>query len=146
TFDGTQTIEAEQAGLRYFVNAFWTAGQRRGHSLHEISYRACFKSQLPRFLIERLTARANRVFDPFSGRGTTSVQAALMGRAPAANDVNPLSAMLCGPRLEPPSIGAIEPKLGEIDLSMRVDDPAEADLLAFYHPETLRRITALRAW
>ena len=27
-----------------------------------------------------------------------------------------------------------------------VSDPAEADLLAFYHPDTLRQITALRAW
>jgi hypothetical protein len=86
------------------------------------------------------------VFDPFSGRGTTAVQAALMGRAPAANDVNPLSAMLCAPRLDPPSIAAITARLAEIDLSTPVTDPAEADLLAFYHPDTLRQITALRAW
>ena len=102
----------EQAGLRYFVNAFWTAGQRRGHSMHEISYRACFKSQLPAFFIERLTEPGERVFDPFSGRGTTAVQAALMGRAPAANDVNPLSAMLSGPRLDPPSIAAVRAPAG----------------------------------
>ncbi|HEX4366788.1 MAG TPA: DNA methyltransferase [Rhodopila sp.] len=146
TFDGTPTAEVEETGLRYFVNAFWTAGQRRGHSIHEISYRACFKSQLPAFFIERLTSPGDRVFDPFSGRGTTAVQAALMGRTPAANDVNPLSAMLCGPRLDPPSLAEISGRLGEIDLSASVADPAEADLLAFYHPDTLRRITALRAW
>lgn len=146
TFDGTPTVEVREAGLRYFVNAFWTAGQRRGHSIHEISYRACFKSQLPVFFIDRLTEPGDRVFDPFSGRGTTAVQAALMGRAPAANDVNPLSAMLCAPRLDPPSIGAIDARLMEIDLSVSVSDPAEADLLAFYHPDTLRRISALRAW
>ncbi len=85
------------------------------------------------------------MFDPFSGRGTTAVQAALMGRAPAANDVNPLSAMLCAPRLEPPPMAAIEAKLMAIDLSQAIPDPAETDLLAFYHPETLRQITALRA-
>ena len=136
----------EQAGLRYFVNAFWTAGQRRGHSIHEISYRACFKAQLPGFFIERLTAVGDRVYDPFSGRGTTAVQAALMGRAPAANDVNPLSAMLCAPRLAPPSFDAIRNRLEAIDLSGGADGAVEADLLAFYHPETLRQITALRAW
>ena len=38
-----------------FVNEFWTARQRQASSLHEISYRACFKPQLPRFFIERLT-------------------------------------------------------------------------------------------
>ncbi|HSH17687.1 MAG TPA: hypothetical protein VLD18_16725, partial [Verrucomicrobiae bacterium] len=32
-----------------FVNEFWTARQRQASSLHEISYRACFKPQLPRF-------------------------------------------------------------------------------------------------
>jgi hypothetical protein len=146
SFDGTPTAEFREAGLRYFVNAFWTAAQRRGHSIHEISYRACFKSQLPAFFIERLTEPGDRVFDPFSGRGTTAVQAALMGRAPAANDVNPLSAMLCAPRLDPPSIGAIDARLAEIDLSVSVAGPAKAGLLAFYHPDTLRRISALRAW
>jgi hypothetical protein len=146
SFDGTPTVELEEAGLRYFVNAFWTAGQRRGHSIHEISYRACFKSQLPGFFIERLTDPGDRVFDPFSGRGTTAVQAALMGRAPAANDVNPLSAMLAGPRLDPPPVAAVRARLAQIDLSHAAGDPAEADLLAFYHPDTLRQISALRAW
>jgi DNA methylase len=146
SFDGASTVEAVEAGLRYFVNAFWTAGQRRGHNLHEISYRACFKSQLPGFFIERLTGPGDRVYDPFSGRGTTAVQAALMGRAPAANDVNPLSAMLCAPRLDPPTLGAVAARLAQIDLSRGVSDPVEADLLAFYHPETLRQVTALRAW
>lgn len=145
SFDGAPTIVSDQDGLRYFVNAFWTAGQRRGHSLHEISYRACFKSQLPGFFIERLTAPGARVFDPFSGRGTTAVQAALMGRAPAANDVNPLSAMLCGPRLDPPSIAEVRARLEAMDLSRAPADPAESDLLAFYHPETLREIGALQA-
>jgi hypothetical protein len=146
SFDGATTVELEEAGLRYFVNAFWTAGQRRGHSIHEISYRACFKSQLPGFFIERLTDPGDRVFDPFSGRGTTAVQAALMGRAPAANDVNPLSAMLSGPRFDPPAVSAVSTRVAAIDLSHALRDPAEADLLAFYHPDTLRQISALRAW
>src|SRR4051812_10559934 len=146
SFDGAPTVELHEAGLRYFVNAFWTAGQRRGHSLHEISYRACFKSQLPGFFIERLTAPGDRVYDPFSGRGTTAVEAALLGGAPAANDVNPLSAMLCAPRLDPPTHEAVAQRLDAINLSQGVPDVAEADLLAFYHPDTLRQITALRAW
>lgn len=145
SLDGAQTVVFDEAGLRYFVNAFWTAGQRRGHSIHEISYRACFKSQLPAFFIERLTSPGDRVYDPFSGRGTTAVQAALMGRAPAANDVNPLSAMLSGPRFDPPPIQAVRDRLAAIDLSAAAAaDPADTDLLAFYHPETLRQIKALR--
>jgi hypothetical protein len=40
----------------------------------------------------------------------------------------------------------VRARLAEIDFSRVVGDPAEADLLAFYHPETLRRISALRVW
>lgn len=151
SFDGARTVELEDAGLRYFVNAFWTSGQRRGHSIHEVSYRACFKAQLPAFFIERLTGPGDRVYDPFSGRGTTAIQAALTGRAPAANDINPLSAMLCAPRLDPPSIAAVRERLAGIDFSQPgfsrlATDLDEAPLLAFYHPDTLRQINALRAW
>ena len=145
SLNGARTGAFEEAGLRYFVNAFWTAGQRRGHSIHEISYRACFKSQLPAFFIKRLTTAGDRVYDPFSGRGTTAVEAALMGRGPAANDVNPLSAMLSGPRFDPPSIEAVRDRLGTIDLSVAAADPFDEDLLAFYHPETLCQIKALRS-
>ncbi len=53
--------------------------------------------------------------------------------------------MLCAPRLEPPPVAAVRTRLAEIDLSRAVSEPAEADLLAFYHPDTLRQISALRA-
>jgi hypothetical protein len=147
SLDGARTEETEDAGLRYFVNAFWTARQREGHSLQEISYRACFKPQLPEFFIERLTGPGDAVYDPFAGRGTTPVQAALMGRRPVANDVNPLSAMLVAPRLDPPALGEIGRRLAEIDLDR--DEPGaadEPDLAVFYHRQTLRQIRRLRAW
>ena len=76
-----------------YVNEFWTSKQRAAHSLHEISYRACFKPQLPRFFIQRLTAPGDTVYDPFMGRGTTLLEAALMARTPIGCDVNSLSAM-----------------------------------------------------
>ena len=59
------------------VNEFWTSKQRAASRLHEISYRACFKPQLPRFFIQRLTRPGDRVYDPFMGRGTTLIEAAL---------------------------------------------------------------------
>src|SRR5215470_5585100 len=77
-----------------FVNEFWTARQRQASSLHEISYRACFKPQLPRFFIERLTVVGDRVYDPFMGRGTTPLETALLGRVPVGNDANPLSLVM----------------------------------------------------
>ena len=51
-----QIVTRSGAGaIPTFVNEFWTARQRQASSLHEVSYRACFKPQLPRFFIERLT-------------------------------------------------------------------------------------------
>ena len=85
-----------------YVNEFWTARQRQASSLQEISYRACFKPQLPRFFIERLTQPGEVVYDPFMGRGTTVLEAALLGRVPCGCDINPLSVVLTRPRLRPP--------------------------------------------
>jgi len=127
-----------------YVNEFWTAKQRQAHSLHEISYRACFKPQLPRFFIERLTQAGEIVYDPFMGRGTTPIEAALLDRVPVGNDVNPLSIVMTKPRLNPPRLSEVEARLKEIDL----DEPADVpeDLLAFYHPDTLRAISALKKY
>src|SRR5690606_26435839 len=85
----TLTLECESgAALPVYVNEFWTAKQRAAHSLHEISYRACFKPQLPRFFIERLTEPGDWIYDPFMGRGTTLLEGALLGRRVAGGDVN----------------------------------------------------------
>ena len=63
-----------------YINEFWTAKQRQANSLHEVSYRACFKPQLPRFFIEILTKEKDTIYDPFSGRGTTALEASLLNR------------------------------------------------------------------
>lgn len=141
---GERTLETESGGIRYLTNEFWTSGQRQAHSIHEVSYRACFKPQLPEFFIERLTIPGEAVHDPFMGRGTTPVQAALMGRSPVATDINPLSVLLTRPRLAPPSIAAIDCFLRAVpwDRSVECDEA----LLAFYHPATLRGLTVLRNW
>jgi len=136
-------IEGRIVSVQTFVNEFWTSRQRAAHSLHEVSYRACFKPQLPRFFIDRLTRAGDTVYDPFMGRGTTVLEAALSGRAPAGCDINPLSKMLIEPRLKPPTVDAVRQRLLEIDW-MAADECPE-DLLTFYHPETLREICALKA-
>lgn len=138
SFDGA-IIEAPT-----YVNEFWTAKQRQANSLHEISYRACFKPQLPRFFIERLTRPGAVVYDPFMGRGTTPLEAALLGRVPFGCDVNPLSTLLVRPRLNPPTLEQAGARLKEIDFTAADESPE--DLLVFYHPETLREICALRRY
>jgi hypothetical protein len=146
TRERSTSIDANGASVTVplLVNEFWTSRQRSAHSLHEISYRACFKPQLPRFFIDRLTAPGETVYDPFSGRGTTALEAALVSRVPIACDINPLSRILLEPRLSPPALPEITARLKDIPWS----DHGELrnDLRVFYHPETLRQIGALRKY
>ncbi len=135
---------ASQLSVPVYINEFWTSKQRAGNALHEISYRACFKPQLPRFFIERLTTRGERVYDPFLGRGTTAIEAALLGRVPVGCDINPLSLVLTRPRLLPPEQEQVLQRLAEIDFSKGEEFPLE--LLLFFHPETLVQLTALRRY
>lgn len=134
---------APDFNLPVYVNEFWTARQRAAHPLHEISYRACFKPQLPRFFITRLTRPGETVYDPFMGRGTTVLEAALLGRRPMGCDINPLSRILILPRLDPPELCEVRERLSGLDLARAVE--AWDDLLVFYHPDTLRELINLRA-
>lgn len=144
TSDTLVEIDGRAVAVKTYVNEFWTSRQRAAHSLHEISYRACFKPQLPRFFIERLTQPGDTVYDPFTGRGTTLLEAALLARIPVGCDINPLSRVLVEPRLHPPSLDAVRQRLSTVAWTANQEFPE--DLLTFYHPETLREICALKAY
>ncbi len=124
-----------------FINEFWTSKQRQAHSLHEIAYRACFKPQLPKFFIELFTKKNDVVYDPFSGRGTTIIESALLQRNIISNDINPLNKILCSSRLHIPTISEIEQRLSEIPNSKKKFD---INLTMFYHPKTLEEILSLK--
>ena len=135
-----------------FTNEFWTSRQRAASRLHEISYRACFKPQLVAFFLDRLTRPGELVYDPFMGRGTTLIEAALRDRAAAGCDVNPLSRVLVAPRLAPPTVDAVAERLDALDLRADAStpsaagEPSPADLQVFFHTHTLRDVRGLRAY
>ncbi len=133
----------ETSDVPTVVNEFWTSKQRAASRLHEVSYRACFKPQLPRFFIDRLTVPGDLVYDPFMGRGTTPLESALLGRVPIGCDINPLSVLLTQPRLRPPTMAEVKERLETVDLQAVTEWPEE--LLVFYHPETLSEIASLRS-
>lgn len=127
-----------------YTNEFWTARQRQASRLQEISYRACFKPQLPRFFINLLTEPGDIVYDPFAGRGTTPLEAALLGRQVISNDINPLSRILTKPRLTLPEYEDIRARLYAIP--DRTDIAAGIDLSMFYHPDTFRALCSIRSY
>lgn len=135
-------LKINEQSLPRFTNEYWTSKQRQANPLHEISYRACFKPQLPRFFIQLLTQKGDMVYDPFSGRGTTIIEAALIGRNIIANDINPLSIVLSKPRLFIPKISELEERLNDIEFDYSLK--ADIDLSMFYHPKTEAEIVSLK--
>jgi len=138
------TITIGGSKVSRYTGEFWTSKQRQASSIHEISYRACFKAQLPRFFIELLTNEGDIVYDPFSGRGTTVLEAALLRRRIIANDINPLSSILCRPRFFVPSLSDLERRLHSIRLRSKAK--AELDLSMFYHPATEAEIVSIKKY
>ena len=131
---------------KYITGEFWTAGQRQAARIHEVSYRACFKPQLPRYFIERLTKPGDIVYDPFMGRGTTPIEAALLKRVPYGNDVSPLSRVLTESRINPPDLTSIVDRLHDINWWRTECSPDTEDKMeVFYHPNTLHQIYSLQA-
>ncbi|MCB1189572.1 MAG: site-specific DNA-methyltransferase [Leptospiraceae bacterium] len=128
--------------IQRFTNEFWTSKQRQACSLHEISYRACFKPQLPQFFISRFTKEGDTVYDPFTGRGTTILEAALSNRNVVSNDVNPLSEIFCKSRMYIPDLFDLGRRLDSIP--MYVNSKSDIDLSMFYHPKTLQEIVSIK--
>lgn len=144
--DSEQTTRVdliEINGIKYFryTNEYWTSKQRQANPIHEIAYRACFKAQLPRFFIELLSKKGDCIYDPFSGRGTTVIEAALLERNIIANDINPLSKILSYPRLFIPDVSDLKRRLSAIPI---IRKRAEMDLSMFYHPKTENEIVSLK--
>ena len=122
---------------------FWTNKQKQSNSIHEISYRACFKAQLPNYFITRYTKEGDVVYDPFSGRGTTGIEASLLGRIAYFNDINPLSRVMSEPRIFIINIDDIEKRF-DLILEQDMQNTDEPDLSMFFHQKTFDEIVKIK--
>lgn len=138
---------AVDGSYKRLVGELWTSQQRQMHSLHYVvSYRASFKPELPDFCIKRYSEKGGIVLDPFSGRGTTALQANLLGRIAWACDINPLAVRLTKAKTAPVGLDEIVLRLNEVDFCRPVDLQGYTDRLSpFYHPDTYRELVNLRA-
>ena len=75
-----------------------------GHPFHPMcSYLASFPAPLAHAFIARYSRPGDVVLDPFSGRGTTPLQACAEGRIGVGNDLNPFAHLLTAAKVEPAS-------------------------------------------
>ena len=137
-------IQIENNKIKRITGEFWTSRQRQASSLHEVSYRACFKPQLPNYFITKYTKKNDVVYDPFGGRGTTAIEAALNGRNIIQNDINPISEILSSARLQIPNIEEVKKRLISIKLDKSLK--SDIDLSMFYEKNTLIEILSLRKY
>jgi hypothetical protein len=104
----------------------WKDQQRLwGHRLHPMcSYLASFPAALAHAFIARYSRPGDVVLDPFSGRGTSPLQACAEGRIGVGNDLNPFAHLLTASKVEPAS--AAEARIRLTELRLRWAGDAEA--------------------
>ncbi len=99
-----------------FVNGWKGNTKRDSNRLHSIcSYMAMFPPSIPRYFIETCTDPGDLVLDPFSGRGTTPLEACLHGRIGIGNDLNPLAYYLTKAKVSIPSYENVLLRLAELE-------------------------------
>ena len=88
-----------------------------GPALHPMcSYLASFPAALAHAFIGRYSRRGDVVLDPFSGRGTTPLQACAEGRIGVGNDLNPLAHLLTASKVEPATAAETATRLAALRL------------------------------
>jgi site-specific DNA-methyltransferase (adenine-specific) len=127
------------------IPAEWKEQQRLwGHSFHPMcSYLASFPAGLAHAFIARYTRPGDVVLDPFSGRGTTPLQACAEGRVGAGNDLNPFAHVLTAAKVDPPSKAEVKTRVAALRLAWSavspewleiaqaaIDNPGSAGVLA----------------
>ena len=110
TSEPARSLDSHDLGLPAALPAIaiapeWKEQQRLwGHSFHPMcSYLASFPAALAHAFIARYSRPGDVVLDPFSGRGTTPLQACAEGRIGAANDLNPFAHVLTAAKVDPPT-------------------------------------------
>lgn len=122
--------------------------KRWGHSFHPMcSYMAMFPARLPHYFIEKFTRPGDVVLDPFSGRGTTPLQACIDGRIGIGNDKNPLAYYLTKAKVQAPLLKDIEQRLRQLESDLFYDDGSSEhpNIQMLFHPYTLGQLVYLRS-
>jgi len=122
---------------------------RWGHSMHSMcSYHGMFPAKVVHYFLQRYSRPGDVVLDPFSGRGTTALQARVEGRKAISNDLNPLAYVLSRAKADPPSWDKVNQFVSDLERRYKRrsqrDIEVSPDISMLFHPGTLRQLTYLR--
>ena len=85
------------------------------------SYLASFPAALTHAFIARYSRPGDVVLDPFSGRGTTPLQACAEGRVGVGNDLNPFAHLLTAAKVEPATRAQAATRLAQLRLAWNAE-------------------------
>jgi site-specific DNA-methyltransferase (adenine-specific) len=132
------------------VGHLWhSISPRWGHTMHTMcSYHGMFPAKVAHYFIQRYSRPGDVVLDPFSGRGTTPLQARAEGRKAISNDLNPLAYVLSRAKSDPPSWEEIHTFLDGLEIEYQRferDTPdVSPDIQMLYHANTLKQLCYIR--
>ncbi|MEQ9427076.1 MAG: DNA methyltransferase [Cyclobacteriaceae bacterium] len=137
--------------IESFITPWANEKARNFDSWHSMcSYLGAFPPSLASYFIRYFTKEGELVFDPFSGRGTTSLEARLLNRKSLATDLNPIALALTeaknGALTEQDIFSRIDELERKYDSSLYQQEanaqPVEVHLI--FHPRTLAELCYLR--
>jgi len=165
--DGQLALDLSVAFPALPIEPEWKQQQRLwGHSFHPMcSYLASFPAGLTHAFIARYTRHGDVVLDPFSGRGTTPLQAAAEGRIGVGNDLNPFAHLLTASKVDPATSAQARTRLAALRvawagqapdwlaLAERIQadpasggpEPVPLEVAVAFHPRTFAQLLFVRS-
>lgn len=137
--------------LENFITPWAKQNAREYDSWHSMcSYLGAFPAPLANYFIKYFTKEGDVVFDPFSGRGTTALEARIQNRKSIATDLNPIALALSRAKNESLTKEEIFTRIAELerkyDSSLYQQEakaqPEEIHLI--FHPRTLAQLCYLK--
>lgn len=137
--------------IEKLVTPWADASARDFDSWHSMcSYLGSFPAPLANYFIKYFSNEGDLVFDPFSGRGTTLLEARILNRKSLATDLNPIALALSEAKNSNFNLKEINERIDELAIKF---DPAlylpeamaQADEIhLIFHPRTLAQLCFLK--
>lgn len=134
-----------------FITPWSKQSAREFDSWHSMcSYLGAFPPSLANYFIKYFTNKGDIVFDPFSGRGTTALEARILDRKSIASDLNPIALALCRAKNNSLTKDEIFKRIEELEkkydssLYQQEAKAQDEEVHLIFHPRTLAQLCYLR--
>lgn len=147
-FDGPER-ESLDGGTTSSGPLWHAISPRWGHSMHTMcSYHGMFPARLANYFVQKYSQVGDVILDPFSGRGTTILQARITGRQVIGNDLSPLAYVLTRAKANPPSwvaaLKAVDDLEREFNKRKRKVGDVSSDIRMLFHERTLTQLVFIK--